>query len=298
VIVKREPLVSVLMTAYNREKYIGEAIESVLSSTYGGFELIIVDDGSTDNTVAIAKEYAAKDSRTKVYVNPHNLGDYNNRNKAASYAKGKYLKYVDSDDLIYPNSLEMFVNGMEKFPEAAVGIMSTVIQDEKPYPFMMQPEEAYMYHFFKGGLFDTGPSALIFRTDSFREIGGFSGKRFVGDTEINLRLAVRWPIVKLPASLVFWRQHEGQEIVNGLTSTGYLELQLPMYREELNSPTCPLGENERKKIIAYFSKISARAILKIAIVKRQPALAIALYKKLSLRTGDMVNAILFARRKY
>ena len=76
------PLVSILMTCYNREKYIGEAIESVLASSYTNLELIIVDDHSSDNTVGIARAYAAKDSRVNVYVNELNLGDYPNRNKA------------------------------------------------------------------------------------------------------------------------------------------------------------------------------------------------------------------------
>src|SRR5690606_2521559 len=96
------PLVSVLMTVYNREKYIAEAIKSVLASTYQNWELIIVDDQSMDNSVAIAQSFAQKDPRIQVHVNKENLGDYPNRNRAASYAKGKYLKYVDSDDLIYP----------------------------------------------------------------------------------------------------------------------------------------------------------------------------------------------------
>ena len=144
-----QPLVSVLMTAYNREKFIGEAIESVLASTYANFELIIVDDGSSDTTVSIAKSYAVKDERIKIYINEKNIGDYNNRNKAAGYANGKYIKYVDSDDIIYPESLSIFVQSMEKFPEAAVGIMSSQGQDEQPFPFLMQPQEAYYYHFYK-----------------------------------------------------------------------------------------------------------------------------------------------------
>ena len=77
------PLVSVLMTSYNREKYITEAMESVLNSTYANFELIIVDDGSTDKTVAIANEYEKKDKRVKVHTNEKNLGQFQNRNKAA-----------------------------------------------------------------------------------------------------------------------------------------------------------------------------------------------------------------------
>src|ERR1044072_333802 len=103
------PIVSVLTTAYNREKNIGQSIESVLASTLTDFELIIVDDGSKDRTVEIEKKYAQIDARVKVYVNEKNLGDYPNRNKAANYAKGKYLKYVDSDDVIYEHTLEVMV---------------------------------------------------------------------------------------------------------------------------------------------------------------------------------------------
>jgi glycosyltransferase involved in cell wall biosynthesis len=292
------PLVSVLMTAYNREKYIAEAIESVLASTYTNFELIIVDDGSVDGTVSIAKKYEETDERIKVYVNEKNLGDYNNRNKAAGYAIGKYIKYVDSDDIIYPESLSIFVHSMEKFPEAAVGIMSSISQEAKPYPYLMQPHEAYRYHFYTMGLFDTGPTALIFRTDKFKEVGGFSGKRYVGDTEINLKLAARWPVVKIASSLVYWRQHEGQEIVAGNNSTGYLELQLPVFIEAFSKSECPLNENEKKNILNYFRRGSSMAILKIAALKKKPGMALNLYRKLALTPSDMMRAILFRNKKY
>src|ERR1700761_2006624 len=96
------PLVSVLMTAYNRQQYIGEAIASVLASTYPTFELIIVDDGSGDDTVSIARKYEAQDSRIKVYVNERNLGDSPNRNRAAGYATGEFIMYCDSDDTFLP----------------------------------------------------------------------------------------------------------------------------------------------------------------------------------------------------
>lgn len=297
-IVMPVPLVSVLMTAYNRENFIGEAIESVLASTLTDFELIIVDDGSTDNTVSIATNYAAKDSRIKLFINEKNLGDYHNRNKAASYASGKYLKYLDSDDIIYPTGLEVFVNSMEKFPDAAVGITSFTGQEEKPYPFLLMPAEAYTYNFYKNSLFDIGPSGLIFHAVRFREMGGFSGKRFVGDIEINLRLAARWPVVKIAGSLIFWRKHDGQEIVTGVNSYGYLQMQLPMYRDEFSKPECPLPEEKKSAIIKYHRKIAARELMKIILVKRQPRLALQFYKQLSLRPGDFVDAAFFMKRHY
>ena len=123
-ILLNEPLVSVLMTAYNRERYISEAIESVLTSTYTNFELIILDDCSTDRTVEIAEGFALMDPRIRVYVNENNLGDYRNRNKAAEYAKGKYIKYCDSDDKIFDWTLNYCVKMMEKHPDAGMGILN------------------------------------------------------------------------------------------------------------------------------------------------------------------------------
>jgi glycosyltransferase involved in cell wall biosynthesis len=135
--------VSILTTVYNREKYLAACIESVLASSYQDWELIIVDDVSSDASVAIAQRYEKKDPRIKVYINEKNLGDYPNRNKAASYAKGKYLKYLDADDIIYPHGLEVMVHTMEQFPEAALGISQKVAEDIKPYPFVMQPQETF-----------------------------------------------------------------------------------------------------------------------------------------------------------
>jgi glycosyltransferase involved in cell wall biosynthesis len=292
-----QPLVSVLMTAFNREKYIGEAIDSVLASGYTHFELIIVDDCSSDKTVDIARSYESKDTRVRVYQNERNLGDYINRNKAAGYGSGKYFKYLDSDDIIYPQSLSMFVDGMEKNPDAALGIMSGAVDEKKKFPYLLSPSEAYHYHFYEKGVFDTGPSALIFRAGSFREIGGFSGKRYVGDSEINLRLAARWPVVMLPPALIYWREHEGQEIRAGSISTGYLELELPMIREELNKKECPLSEKEKKDIIGNLKAISARKILKLALVQKHPSQAISIYRKLTLKPIDIFKALFLKKKR-
>ena len=117
-----EPTVSVLMTAYNREAFIGQSIESVLASDFGDFELIVVDDCSKDGTLEIAKRFEKLDKRVKVYVNSQNLGDYPNRNMAASYATGKYLKYVDADDTLYDYCLSVMVRYTDRFPEAGFGL--------------------------------------------------------------------------------------------------------------------------------------------------------------------------------
>lgn len=112
------PLVSVLMPAYNAEKYISEAIESILSQTYKNFELVIVNDGSEDQTENIIKSF--QDKRIK-YVNlKKNKGISEARNKCLELAQGKYLANLDSDDIALPTRLEKQVIFMKKNPNIAV----------------------------------------------------------------------------------------------------------------------------------------------------------------------------------
>lgn len=206
------PVVSVLMTAYNREKLIAMAIESVLASTYRQFELIIVDDCSTDGTREIIQSYSEKDGRIRPYYNENNLGDYPNRNLAASYATGIYIKYVDSDDYIYPNGLEIMVNSMELFPEAAFGMTSLDPDRDKPFPFMLTAKESYTYHFFTSKLFHKGPLAAIIRRDAFEALHRFPPGRMISDTDMWHHMALVYPIVLLQDGIVWQRRHADQEL--------------------------------------------------------------------------------------
>lgn len=245
-------LVSVLMTAYNREQYIGEAIESVQASTYSSWELIIVDDGSKDQTVEIAQSYAAKDQRIRVYLNEKNLGDYPNRNKAASYATGKYLKYVDADDLIYPWGLEILVSCMEKFPEAGFGICSLAQNPNKTFPFMLTPNEAYKYHYFHGELFHRAPLSSIIKRSTFEKAGGFKAIRMAGDFEMWHRLGKQWPVVLMPQGIVWYRTHAEQEMKD---HSNYLLVYEKIKIENLNSSDVPLTQTDVKKVIRAEKKM-------------------------------------------
>jgi glycosyltransferase involved in cell wall biosynthesis len=244
--IENKPLVSVLMTTYNREKYIGEAIESVLSSTYQNFELIIVDDCSEDNTVVIAKSFAEKDNRMSVYINEYNLGDYPNRNKAASYATGKYIKYVDADDYIYSNGLEIIVNQMEKFQEAAVGLFSLPQNKEKPFPILLNPNQAYEYNFFGLGLFHKAPLSAIFRKDAFEEVGGFMPDRMTSDFEMWHRMAQTFNFLLIQDQIVWYREHDAQEV------NSKSKFELTYCRIERNyiwHEKSPLTEIQRRSVI-------------------------------------------------
>ena len=158
-----QPRVSVLTTVFNREKYLPACIESVLASSFQEWELIIVDDQSRDQSVEIARRYAKNDPRIRVFVNEKNLGDYPNRNKASSYARGEYLKFLDADDLIYPHGLEIMVKTMDQFPEAVLGISQEVEEDRQPFPFILEPAESFRREFLKRGVLRLGPTGTIIR---------------------------------------------------------------------------------------------------------------------------------------
>ncbi|MFO0226585.1 MAG: glycosyltransferase family 2 protein [Planctomyces sp.] len=114
--------VSVLVTVYNRERYLAECLDSILCSTFQQFEVVVVDDGSRDRSREIAADFAARDSRIRVFHNDVNLGDYPNRNRAAELARGRWLKYVDSDDRIEPHGLQTMLQAVAEFPAAALAL--------------------------------------------------------------------------------------------------------------------------------------------------------------------------------
>ena len=109
-----DDLVSIIMPAYNAEKYIEEAIQSVLKQTYTNWELIIVNDNSADDTEKIIKKYQGEDKRIKLHSLPKNQGVANARNTAIQNARGRYLAFLDSDDMWLPEKVEKQIRFMRE----------------------------------------------------------------------------------------------------------------------------------------------------------------------------------------
>lgn len=276
------------MTAYNREKYIAEAIESVLASTYENFELIIVDDCSTDGTVHIARSFEATDDRIKVYINKQNLGDYSNRNEAAILAKGVYLKYLDSDDVIYPYGLGTMVGAMEFFTEAGMGFSPFRHINDK-LPFVLSSIEAYREHFFKGGLLYNGPTGAIYRKDFFEKIGRFNPEyKVAADYDFNLRASLEKPVVIFQRDLVWWRQHPEQEI--NLKDNQYEKLNYRINEYYLHHSNCPLPIPERRIAFNNAKNLLSRNIL-FSIKKTGLKNALTKYKRYNLTLPDFLFSI-------
>ena len=107
-----EPLVSIIMPCYNAERYVAQSIESVLAQTYQNWELLITDDGSTDKSVEIVSKYCIKDDRISILVPDEHQGIARTRNMSIARAKGKFVAFLDSDDIWYPEKLEKQVGYM------------------------------------------------------------------------------------------------------------------------------------------------------------------------------------------
>jgi len=240
------PLVSILTTSYNRAGFLGSTIESVLAQTYADFEYIIVDDCSPDDSLSVAQKYES-DPRLKVISNPVNLGDYGNRNKAISLARGKYIKFVDCDDILYPHCLRSMVEVAEAFPDAGV----VFAYRERPpwrYPIQLSPEQVYRMHFTEGGVLHQGAMSSLLRREAILSVGGFP-EIYTGDVACWLKLARTFSVVLVAEGLFWWRQHAGQlseslRTVSPKWAANQAE-GARLHWEALNHPGCPLPEAER-----------------------------------------------------
>jgi len=138
----KEPLVTVLMPVYNAEKYVGEAIESILNQTFTDFEFLIIDDGCTDKTVDIISSYI--DRRIRLVQNGKNIKLIATLNKGIELARGKYICRVDADDVSVTSRLEKQVFFMENNPEYfACSSWVSIINNYSEYQYIIKYEEDY-----------------------------------------------------------------------------------------------------------------------------------------------------------
>ena len=124
---KKSSRISVVMPAYNSEKYIGEAIESIINQTFADWELFVLNDSPDNKELEnIVKEYAKKDKRVKYIKNPKNIGIPKSRNKLLSLCQGEFIACMDSDDISLPTRFEKQIKYMDEHPEC--GVLGTWFQ--------------------------------------------------------------------------------------------------------------------------------------------------------------------------
>lgn len=252
------PLVSVLVTAYNREEYIADSIESVLTQTLGDFELIVSDDRSRDRTVAIANDYARRDSRIRVSVNDRNLGDYANRRQVAGLARGRFLKYHDSDDVMYRHCLQTMVEPLEAEPRAAFALSASHHWPGGACPMLLTPRQIYEREFLGAGVFHLGPAAAMFRTGRFRALGGFPIAGPQSDYLFWLKACTEASILLVPGDLFHYRLHPGQEIAKPDSDEAHAKA-IGEGWTVLTSAACPLDGDAHEQAKRNFVYLVARS---------------------------------------
>ncbi len=238
------PLVSVLMTSFNRERYVGAAIESVLAQSLADFELIVVDDCSTDGTVRVVEQYLS-DPRVQLVRNERNLGDYPNRNQAATLARGEFLRYHDSDDLMYPHCLTVLVDALRAEPSATLALSGHRAWPGGPSPMLLTPRLAYQREFFGLGLFNFGPGAALFRREALLALGGFPEQGSHSDTLFWLSICARVNILLVYGDLYWYRLHQDQEM-QGPKAAYEGAAVAWKWLEALDHSDCPLTGEERE----------------------------------------------------
>ncbi len=205
------PRVSVIMPVYNGEKYLADAVESILTQTFTDFEFFIIDDGSTDGTAEIVKHYANRDKRIRFLQHERNQGQTAAQNRGIKEASGKYIARMDADDVSLPQRLERQVNFLDANPDIGVVGVGHLIVDQNLEPLVQRdrPKDhaVIVLNLLLSGFSLSGGSMMI-RHDTLKSVGGFDSRYRVNDWELFVRLAPRTRFVNLPERLYLYRRHD------------------------------------------------------------------------------------------
>jgi hypothetical protein len=196
--------------------------------------------------VEIAQAYARRDPRIRVVVNESNLGQFGNRNRAAQLARGEFLKYHDSDDLMYPHCLATMLGPLAAEPRAGFALSMGWCWPGGPCPMLLTPRMCYQREFLGFGMFMCGPASALFRASVFRELGGFPDAGVASDHLFWLQACTRVHVLLLPADLFWYRSHPQQEFQRAAAVAEYTVVAGAAWRA-LQSPECPLDSEERER---------------------------------------------------
>lgn len=204
-------MISVLLPVYNAEPYLHEAIESVLNQTYRDFELLALNDGSTDNSLAILNEFAARDKRVRV-ISRENKGLVETLNELVSKASGEYLARMDADDICLPERFAKQIAFMDTHPEHVVvgSWVETINAKGQQIGLIKSPihhadiDQAQL----RGHTSICHPAAII-RKKAMRETAGYKPEYICAeDLDLWLRLAEIGKLANIPEVLLKYRLHE------------------------------------------------------------------------------------------
>ena len=216
------------MPVYNGERFLADAIESILAQTYTDFELLIVDDGSTDASAEIIRAYENRDRRIRFFQLERNMGHADARNRGIVRATGQYITMMDCDDVSLPRRLQMQVEFMNSHPEIDVlGTCARAVNQDLTttvFNFIVPRQHALIaLNLFFGASFVH--SSAMLRREFLGAVGGYEpGRRECADLELWLRLLRETSIkfANLPENLMLYRLHE-RSLSAGIAKEGHVE---------------------------------------------------------------------------
>ena len=218
---KNKPLISVVMPAYNAQKFISSAIESILDQTFKNFELIIINDCSADNTRSIVKSFAKKDPRIKLIDNKTRLNIAASLNKGISMASSNIIARMDADDISIPNRLELQYKLITSDKNIAVIGANIIVMDlnENEIAIRSYPTTSEKL---KACLFKYSPFAhpvVCFRKDMSDSVGGYNPKYSpTEDLDLWFRLGVKYKFESVKKPLLKYRLYKNSSSNKSLKS--------------------------------------------------------------------------------
>lgn len=257
-----EPLVSVIMPAYNCEQYIEQAISSILRQTYKNFELLICDDASSDSTYEKILRHAKADIRIRVYRNEHNLKLLKVRNFLLSVAKGDLIAFQDADDYSGEARLEIMV--AEFNANSSLGLLASQVGyvdkngviiriSEKPTSYSEVLDKIYRSNVVGGSIMMIRRSALSSVGGQFREY--FDGLSYQ-DYDLSFLVVEKWVAYAIPEVLYFYRQHAASTSKR-ISVERYLAKDIVIYlanqRRQFGADDLMSGQIEQLDL--YFAKL-------------------------------------------
>jgi glycosyltransferase involved in cell wall biosynthesis len=281
------PLISVIITAFNREQFIQDTLESILSQEFTDYELIVVDDCSNDGTFQIAVSFQDKFSDIKLYRNNQNLGQFPNRNFAASKSTGKYILFVDSDDTIKPGTLNYLAGIINTYPSIDFFIINKQVNPDGC--IQMTPAEAFNHHFFQKSILHIGPGGTLIRKTLFDEIGGFPEcYGVVGDMYYNLMAAAKTDILLIDNDFLNYRIHAGQEINK---TYEYLVYGYHYFNDILSRNDIPLSEEKKRWLLDKSRRRFLLNVFRYAINTKSIKIIFQAFRDVQFKLSDFQKAV-------
>ena len=207
------PLVSVVMPVFNAGRYLRAALDSVLAQTFGDFELVAVDDGSTDDSPAILREYQARDDRIRI-VSRANTGIVGALNDGVGASRGQLIARMDADDIAMPERFERQVAFLRDNPDYVLVGSQVLLIDPDGAPLCPKRDTEYTHEKIDWAhLHHRWPlvhPSVIIRRSALEAVGGYRAKyQWLEDLDLFLRLAEVGKLASLPAVLLQYRLHTG-----------------------------------------------------------------------------------------